>query len=340
MINTAPIMNASSNPNTRTESMALDKVDAEPPPSLDMTERTPADMAATHATRHRPSGFTLIELLVTLAILSALMSVLLPAMSAARRSAQASACLANLHRLGVSTFLYLEKSDDVFPPMRLSTVNGVTYVNEYGASQPRWQWFIGFDLGPIINPPADSAGPWGDSYSTTITNDYFTCPSLVGAYRSDIRNGAYGYNYQYLGNSRTDAAPGIYDHFPVSSRSIVAPDLTVLIADSRGADRDHGKHSYTLDPPRLAVEKNARKFGPGAGDGPIGHSPAEARHRGAAATVFVDGHAELATPLQLGYAIGPDGVVVPEERGDIEAPMNRLWTGRGEDAVERRDAPR
>lgn len=284
------------------------------------------------------SGFSLIELLVVMGILAVLISILLPAMSAARQTGQSAACLANMHRLGVSTVMYLDKSEGQFFPFRLSTVNGATYVNEYGAAQPRWQWFLGFELGAIIDPPRDSSGPWGDSFSTRMTNDYFVCPSLVGSFRYDIRNGSYGYNYQYLGNSRTDTAPPEYDNFPVSENEITAPDLTVLIADSRGAGPGHGVHSYTLDPPRLAREKNAHRFGPGSGG--IPHSPAEARHRGKAAVAFVDGHAESLTTGQLGYELAADGVVRPVEDWAHPLPMNRLWTGRGEDAPERRNSGR
>ena len=59
------------------------------------------------------------------------------------------------------------------------------------------------------------------------------------------------------------------------------------MADSRGAGRVHGKHSYSLDPPRLAVERYAQKFGPGSGDVEPGldaslyqYSPVEMRHGG------------------------------------------------------------
>jgi hypothetical protein len=50
--------------------------------------------------------------------------------------------------------MYLDKSDGRYPPMRLSSVEGQTYVNEYGAAQPRWQWFLAFELGALfIRPP-------------------------------------------------------------------------------------------------------------------------------------------------------------------------------------------
>jgi prepilin-type processing-associated H-X9-DG protein len=262
-----------------------------------------------------------------MAIISTLVAILMPALSAARRGGDATSCLANLHRIGVSTTMYLEQSDSRFPPVRLQTVNGQNYINEFGCEKPRWQWFLAFDIGAIIQPPRNSTAPWGDSYSTRLTNNYFLCPSLKGPAANDIRNGAYGYNYQYLGNSRTDTAPPEYDNFPVGQTQIPTPSQVVLVADSRGADPRHGKHSYTLDPPRLATEKNAAKFGPGAGDGPIAHSPAEARHSGRAAVSFVDGHAETLSLEQLGYDVGSDGVVIPDAKGASPRASNRLWGG-------------
>lgn len=279
-------------------------------------------------------AFTLIELLVVMSIISILLGVLMPSMSAARQTAQAGRCLANLRRISSSSILYLERSDGRFPPFRLKKVGGATYVNGYGREKPRWQWFLGMDIGPVINPPTDSAAPWGDSVSRTMTNEYFICPSLTGPYVRDVRNGAYGYNYQYLGNSRTDSGDGDFDHFPVSENDVTAPALTILVADSRGANPDHGRHSYTLDPPRLASEKNAQRFGPGGSDGPLQHSPAEARHLGKAVVSFVDGHAEKMTLTQMGYELDDQGIVRPDEDGSGAGATNRLWTGEGRDPLE------
>ena len=286
------------------------------------------------AASRRHAAFTLIELLVVIAIIALLVGILLPALSAARRSSRSTVCLANVRRLATSTAMYQHQSAGRFPPFRLQTANGVTYVNEYDREKPRWQWFIAIDIGPVINPPTHTTGPWGDAVTRTMTNNYFMCPSFDGPYEKDIRNGAYGYNYQYLGNSRTDTAPPGFDNFPVSDHRLKAPGQTVLFADSRGADPEHGKHSYALDPPRLATEKNAARFGPGTNDGPIQHSPAEARHDGLASVAFADAHAKSMSPRDLGYEVGTDGVVVPDLTGGNVA-TNRLWNGFGEDPARR-----
>lgn len=312
--------------------------------------RTPRTAIGTEppGARARPRrGFTLIELLVVVSIIAMLIAILLPSLRGARDQARSAVCLANLRRLGLATTFYIEHGD-CFPPFRLQTVNGTTYVNQFGRAKPRWQWFLHEEVQPVISPQGFTL-PFGDGDVSSdgrsgrdMTSKYFLDPSLRGPLARDVRNGAYGYNYQYLGNSRTDSRAEVYDNFPVSDGRVRATADTVLIADSRGADHPHGKHSYSLDPPRLAWEQNALRFGPGAGDGTFAHSPAEARHGGKANLVFCDGHAEPLTLRQLGYAVdGAGRALTPPAAADNTLPgaSNRLWTGRGRDEIAEAAAP-
>ncbi len=77
------------------------------------------------ASVRRSGAFTLIELLVVVAIIALLISILLPSLSKARDGAKTTACLANLHDLGVALHTYAHDNAQYFPPTPYvgSTVN-------------------------------------------------------------------------------------------------------------------------------------------------------------------------------------------------------------------------
>jgi len=306
--------------------------------------------------KRRPSAFTLIELLAVIAILTLLIGILVPSLSAARRQAKANVCLSKMKGIATGFVVYLNENKDTFPPHRLrklyptaSDDPGLEYYNEYLAKSPRWQWFLQTESGPVIDPkPMERLKrPWGDvengleRFTTTMTIDVFTCPALDDEdFAKDIRNGAYGYNYQYLGNARQDSDPNRWDNFSVPMHRIKAPAGTVLMADSRGAGAPHGKHSFALDPPRLATEQNATRFGPDTADVRAGQdaavfqfSPVEMRHRGFGNVAFVDTHVEAMSLKQLGYELNKKGVPLPrlDPTDTTITATNRLWTGLGQD---------
>lgn len=311
------------------------------------------------------NAFTLLELLVVIGILALLIGILAPTLSRARRQAKANACLQTIKHLGTGFALYLTENRDQFPPMRLrywrpaDAVENPTnrYVNEWNCREPRWQWFIKLDSGPPITPTArmrektggfgdDGEGRPNDKGGQTYTGDAYLCPSLDDpTWARDMRNGAYGYNYQYLGNSRQEKDPKRWDNFSVGLHLVKSPGGTVLLADSRGGgSKKHGVHSYTLDPPRLAVERNAIRFGPNSADATkdnldpdplLAFSPAEMRHDGKANVIFADTHGEAKSLKELGYHVREqDGVAIPvHDAADTTYTQwdNRQWTGTGRD---------
>lgn len=310
-------------------------------------------------------GFTLIELLVVIAIVALLVAILMPSLSAARNQAKNSVCLTNLKRLSVGMVLYVNANRDQFPPFRLRNARpspeSPDYVTKWGRLHPRWHWFLDpEEVGPVIDPEPfadeiESTGRFGDNSvgrdgesGIVMTNRYFLCPSLKDEFEFDERNGSYGYNYQYLGNARQDSDANRWDNFPVGSNQVKSAGQTVLLADSRGAGRLHGKHSYTLDPPRLAVERQAKKFGPGSGDVAIGldpslyqYSPVEMRHGDRGNVVFVDAHAESMNLQDLGYQVDENGVPIPilDSLDGTYSASNKLWNGEAYDHIATKRRP-
>jgi prepilin-type processing-associated H-X9-DG protein len=136
------------------------------------------------------------------------------------------------------------------------------------------------------------------------------CPST--GWQFDFRNMSYGYNYQYLGNSRALSAGGTGS---VSEAAIEYPADTLAIADSDGTGGWYanplpwsltgrecerlGNHGYLLDPPSLPVRPgNVPSQSACSGVGLLPQAPGPgfgrvaARHRGGANVAFCDGHAK------------------------------------------------
>ncbi len=219
----------------------------------------------------------------------------------------------------------------------------------YDAKALAGQPFNGVAQGTTIIPGynlgADASFAAGGNATYTLLpldNEIFLDPSLIDPNAdptsvggtattvNSIRNGAYGYNFQYLGNSRTIDDQGDYPNSPYINypvNPVADPARTICFADSRGGNIPHGGHSMTLDPPHQRVHpidayststaawgspspslmKGYDPNGPDetGTDIQIYFSPAEERHNGRANVVFLDGHVESHTLQELGYVVTP-----------------------------------
>lgn len=300
-----------------------------------------------HLMSYRPgrSAFTLIELLVVVAIIAVLIGILIPALSAARKQGKATKCLAHMRVLGQGMAMYLNENRDIMLPGRLPKVDNC---NWYGLIKGRRKYRPTFltmmhaQIGvPSFADPmsckngTDRFGQAGDrqDYSSPI----FVCPSVPEW--TDERNGSYGYNYQFLGNSRLSDPSDIrsFKNWPVRITEIRYPGRTVSVADSMGTaasfpptqradyennarDADRlGNEGFNLDPPLVDTGKGEMA------NFPLQASNADPRHSGGRANVlWVDGHAAASTAEKLGYKFKPDGSFAFDGE-------NSMWTGDGSD---------
>ncbi len=74
----------------------------------------------------RKSAFTFIELMVVLAVITLLTALLLPALSRTREIARSTACLSNLHQVGIALQLYVQDNQNLLPIMYDQPMNAVT----------------------------------------------------------------------------------------------------------------------------------------------------------------------------------------------------------------------
>ena len=62
-------------------------------------------------------AFTLVELLVVIAIIALLAALLLPTFGRAKESGRATACLSNLHQIGIALQIYVSENNNKLPVM-------------------------------------------------------------------------------------------------------------------------------------------------------------------------------------------------------------------------------
>ncbi len=281
----------------------------------------------------RPHAFTLFELLVVISIIALLIGILLPALGTARHAARTAQCASQMHQIALGYAIYGNDNRGIGVPGRMPNVAPQLYnVGNGVVWRPRWFVTMGASAGfHAFIAPNDTNG--ANDNTRHVEHKVFICPTVPD--RTNNRNFAYGYNFQFLGNSRGKSSGG-YINFPVRVDSLVSQ--TVLSADSLGtaahyatnartpynpagggnALTDLGNHGWSLDPPRLTADSDTcDDSNRGVRSGP------DARHGEAANFSFIDAHVETRRPEQMGYAIAGDGRIA-FDGGDTH---NRYFSG-------------
>ncbi len=283
-------------------------------------------------------AFTLIELLVVIAIIALLIGIILPSLGAAREAGRSGVCLSNLRQLSLGWNGYADENRDVMVPHRPPNLPGGTSnpANWYEVGnglkcRPAWIARMGAYVGiwPHHEPRTDTGR---QDYDSRV----FVCPSVKDW--TDERNAAYGYNYQFLGNSRR--TNGEYHNYPVKRTRVQMFSDTVIAADSMGTacsyppserlpynndgtdERELGNEALTIDPPRLTPQSDMASAPHRNG--------ADPRHRKALTVLFADTHARTMTLHDLGYRVTGNGSYeIFGSPGNM--PTNRLFGGTGTD---------
>jgi prepilin-type N-terminal cleavage/methylation domain-containing protein len=247
----------------------------------------------------RTEGFTLIELLVVIAIIAVLAALLLPALSKAKGKAKQSACINNLHEMGIATTMYV--GDMQVYTGSLSTIHGVYYV-----WPPRLLPYMGNNRAAFWCPAALPESAWDTNVNKTLgqTDLAGTAYDFYGI--RETTRFSYGINDWGL---NLDAVPqlglggdidGGLSQGPVRESQVVKPSEMIAYGDVPSVS----------NPALIDYNANMDPTDDGFDQGPDHTQCPSNRHNYHTDLVFCDGHAE--SPL----------------RNDVRNPNNNYWRSR------------
>ena len=221
-------------------------------------------------TRSSRRAFTLIELLVVIAILAILMALLLPAVASAREKGLRTACLSNLHQMGIAIQAYASDYDGKIP---------------YGPKAPPFT--SPFDLYPSTGAPTSliSLGTGAPVGLGLLLKEHLCnqpkalfCPSsdqpldaTAQLANVGVRQAQCSFYYRHAGNTQLFDNPNV---------SVPTPDHIKL--------DDLGRNRNGVPIRALVIDT---QFLCDSGMATFGVTPSTHHHQRAADILFSDGHA-------------------------------------------------
>ncbi len=290
------------------------------------------------------NNFTIVELLVVIGIILILTGILLPAIFMAKKKSKSTLCISNMKQIATGFTMYADDYAGCMVAGRMPS--GIFDVGNGMKFRPRWYAQIGISTKSYAFSSPDPLAA-GDN-TQRVDNKAFICPQedpTTMLMRDNGRNYSYGYNYQFLGNSRLNSSTGKYISWPRNIASIKNLSDTVMFADCMGTvggkassarqpydavlqagtangDSKIGNHAWALDPPRLVA--GSSDYCNDSSRVPASRSAPYAVHSKLANIAFLDGHADALSLQELGYSVKGDGAV------DVNG-TNNMFSGTGND---------
>lgn len=250
-------------------------------------------------TSQRKNAFTLIELLVVISIIGLLVAILLPALAKAREAAQASQSLSNVRQIAIASNSYLTDRYGYF--FMHSSDPGT----KKDGHKPRWADY----LFPYLQEEQVYLSPNLEGDVQRMTKQFWHTVSTMPAEQAGVKgvdlsgapdatgvepafHGGYGFNYQYLGNARTNWVAKL-------EAEIRAPSKTILVGDIEGSNQGNplpragAEAVYSMDPPVGSLNLGSKGS------------------RGGGEKYYASGSGDTGNPEDFSVAMGADVVNDP-----------------------------